>query len=123
MSLLERTPLFVQDGIVERGTKAANVIGFPTANIRFGAPGVSGTYAGKVLVESDEYAAAIYANRKRRLLEAHLLDFSGDLYGKRITVILLARLAEEKAFLDVQDQRRFIGWAVAEVRKYFDKMQ
>ena len=117
----DKTPLFIQDGMVERGIESAKNLGFPTANIHFEEPDISGTYAGKVVADDAEYRAAIYANQKRHVLEAHILDFSGDLYGKRIIVILLARLAEAKAFLDVQEQQRFIGWAVAEVRKYFNQ--
>jgi riboflavin kinase/FMN adenylyltransferase len=34
----------------------------------------------------------------RRVIEAHLIDWSGDLYGQRLTVALIARLREEKRF-------------------------
>ncbi|MEK9151321.1 MAG: riboflavin kinase [Patescibacteria group bacterium] len=119
----EPVALLTCSGTVEQGIESATDLGFPTANIRFEAPDISGTYAGKVLVGKDEYYAAVYANRKRRLLEAHLLDFSGDLYGKPITVILLERLAEAKVFLDPEDQRNFVERAVAEVERYFNRIQ
>lgn len=114
-----KQPLLMQTGIVERGTEMARKVGFPTVNIRFEQPDISGTYAGKVIVGEEEYQAAVYANQKRQVLESHLFDFSGDLYGKEITVILLWRLAEAKVFQGVQDEKSFIEWAVKSVREYF----
>lgn len=111
----------VQKGTVERGTKMARKVGYPTVNIHYDDPEIlAGTYAGKVTVGDKQYRAAVYANQEREVLEAHLLDFSGDLYGKEITVILLERLVEAKEFRGRLDERSFIEWAVAEVRKYFD---
>jgi riboflavin kinase/FMN adenylyltransferase len=115
-----KKPLFVQNGKVERGTKMARKVGFPTVNIHFEEPDISGTYAGKVIVEGREYRAAVYANQQRQVLEAHILDFSGDLYGKHMTVVLLWKLAETKTFHGTQDEQSFINWAVTEVQKYFN---
>lgn len=105
------------------GLAAARRTGFPTANIPFAAPDISGTYAGKVTVGALEYKAAIYANAKRQVLEAHLLNFSGDLYGKTVTMTLLEKMAEAKTFQGVQDEKSFIDWAVAEVEKYFNQTE
>lgn len=119
-----KKPLFVQNGKVERGAKVARKVGFPTINIHFEAPDISaGTYAGKVIVEGAEHRAAVYANQDRHILEAHLFDFSGDLYGKQATVILLEKLTESEVFQGPQDQRSFIEWAVTEVQKYFNKVE
>ena len=120
MPTSKQVPLLVQKGKVERGTKMARKVGYPTVNIRFEELGISGTYAGKVAVGDAKYQAAVYANQRRQVLEAHLLDFSGNLYGKEITVILLERLVEAKEFRGRLDEQSFIEWAVAEVRKYFD---
>jgi riboflavin kinase/FMN adenylyltransferase len=120
---LNHVPIYSQNGIVQSGTAVAREIGFPTANIRFEQVDISGTYAGKVMIEDVEYEAAVYANQKRQLLEAHLFDFSGDLYGKQITIILLERLAETKEFRGAQDERSFIEWAVSEVKKYFNQVE
>lgn len=99
----------------------ARKIGFPTANIRFEQADISGTYAGKVVVDDVEYQAAVYANQERHLLEAYLFNFSGDLYGKRITVLLFERLLGVEKFRDSKDQKIFIDWAISEVQKYFDR--
>ncbi len=113
--------LLIQSGIVEKGTRKATATGFPTANIPYTEVEVSGTYAGTVEVEGTEYKAAIYANAKRNVLEAFLFDFSGDLYGKKITMTLLERMAEAKTFHGIQDEKSFIDWAVREVEQYFNR--
>ncbi|HLC95485.1 MAG TPA: riboflavin kinase, partial [Patescibacteria group bacterium] len=68
-----------------------------------------------------EYLAALYANQKQQVLESHLLDFSGDLYGKQITVIVYKKLAEAKKFESTQDEHSFIEQAVTAVRAYFNE--
>lgn len=119
---LQSKPLFVQSGVVENGTALARGTGFPTANISFEQADISGTYAGRVLVDDTFYQAAVYANQERHLLEAHLLDFTGDLYGKEITVQLLEKIAPAEKFRDLKDRMTFIEWVVAEVKKYFNKI-
>lgn len=117
-----KKPLFVHKGKVESGTETARRIGFPTANIHFDDPDITaGTYAGKVTVNGTEYRAAVYVNQERHMLESYLFDFSGDLYGKEITVKLLEKLVGVKEFQGKQDQQSFIEWAVIEVQKYFNQ--
>ena len=116
-----KKPLLVQNGKVERGTALARETGYPTVNIRFAAPDISGTFAGQVMVGDTEYRAAVYADQERQVLEAHLFDFSGDLYGRQVTIVLLEKLAEAQGFHSTYGERSFIDWAVAEVRKYFNR--
>lgn len=118
MKKIVTRPFFTKSGTVEKGTTKARDVGFPTVNIHCDEPDISGTYAGKVVVGESEYDAAIYANQKMQVLEAHLLDFSGDLYGQRITVILIKKIVAAKVFQDAQDERSFIASAVEAVRKY-----
>ncbi len=118
---IAKKPILKESGVVEKGTQKATGTGFPTANIRYTDEEVSGTYAGLVTLGRTKYHAAIYANKKRMVLEAFLFDFSGDLYGKKITMILLERMAESKMFQGIQDEKSFIDWAVKEVEKYFNR--
>lgn len=115
------TPILTERGTVEKGTAAARGTGFPTANIPYDQADVSGTYAALVLVEGQEYQAAVYANLERNVLEAHLFDFSGDLYGKEMTVMLLEKIAGAEKFRDYKDEKTFIEWVVSEVKNYFNK--
>jgi riboflavin kinase/FMN adenylyltransferase len=118
---LSKKPIMTEVGVVVEGTHQATGTGFPTANIAYTDADITGTYAGSVRVGEEEYHAAIYANQKRMVLEAYLFDFSGDLYGKQITMILWERMAEDQTFQGLQDEKSFIDWAVKEVEQYFNR--
>ena len=93
-------------GVVESGEKRGRLIGFPTANITLGdyIEPRYGVYAVMVAVEGKSHAGV--ANFGRRptvgapapLLEAHLFDFDGDLYGKSIDVEFAAFIRDEQKF-------------------------
>ncbi len=106
-------------GTVGKGNGAGTKLGFPTANIPLDDPGCSGIYAGVVEFEGKSHPAAIYADQRRNLLEAHLLDFSNDLYGKRITVTLHEKLREDTTFSDIESLIRQISEDVLSARSFF----
>jgi riboflavin kinase/FMN adenylyltransferase len=54
---------------------------------------------------------------RERLLEAHLLDFSGDLYGKRIEVELVEWIRGERRFAGVPELSRQIALDVEAARR------
>jgi riboflavin kinase/FMN adenylyltransferase len=99
--LLGRPPEL--EGTVVLGDQRGGTLGYPTANLSV--PGellvpAYGIYAGSAL----DHRAAIsigvnphYGGDERRI-EPHLLDFEGDLYGRRLIVELWRRLREERAF-------------------------
>jgi riboflavin kinase / FMN adenylyltransferase len=91
------------DGTVVAGDQRGGTLGYPTANIALEpelvCPGY-GIYAGSAL----DHRAAIsigtnphYGGTERRI-EPYLLDFDGDLYGKRLVVELWERLRDERVF-------------------------
>ena len=99
-------------GTVVHGDARGRELGFPTANLILdagGAPLSDGVYGGlaRVLGGRDEnawYLAAIsvgtnptFRGREQRF-EVHLLDFDGDLYGRRLEVVPLALLRPTLAF-------------------------
>lgn len=106
-------------GIVEHGTKRAAKLGFPTINIPLEDTEVSGIYAARVKVEGKEYLAAMFADPKRKLLEAYILDFSGELYGKEIDIELHEKVRESQQFSDDATLRTAIADDIAKVRAYF----
>ena len=99
--LLGRPPEI--EGTVVVGDARGGTLGFPTANLRpppdLLVPGY-GIYAGAV--EGRRAAVSIgtnphYGGGERRI-EAFLLDFAGDLYGRRLVLELWQRLRDEQAF-------------------------
>ena len=119
-SLLGRPPEV--EGTVVAGDARGGTLGFPTANLRVAQDllvPANGIYAGAA--EGHRAAISIgtnphYGGQERRV-EAHLLEFSGDLYGRRLSVQLWRRLRDERAFeseealvdqigRDVEDARR-----------------
>lgn len=102
-------------GVVERGDARGRDLGFPTANVSVPAEillPADGIYAGWYLrAEGSRVPAAISLGRRptfyeaaeKSLLEAHLLDFSGDLYGERARVQFIGRLRGEERFDRVED--------------------
>lgn len=109
------------DGIVVSGDQRGGTLGFPTANLRIDpamlVPGY-GIYAGAV---GDRRAAISigvnphYGGTERRV-EAYLLDWEGDLYGRRLVVELWKRLRDERAFDSEADLVEQIARDVAETR-------
>lgn len=91
------------DGIVVAGDQRGGTLGYPTANLALEAHLVCpryGIYAGAAL----DHRAAVsvgtnphYGGTERRI-EPYLLDFDGDLYGKRLIVEVWERLRDEAAF-------------------------
>jgi riboflavin kinase / FMN adenylyltransferase len=99
--LLGRPP--EADGIVVHGAGRGRLLGFPTANLDslpdLLVPAL-GIYAGAVLGHRAAISVGTnptYGETERRV-EAHLLDFDGDLYGQRLVVELWQRLRDEAAF-------------------------
>lgn len=109
------------DGIVVSGDQRGGTLGFPTANLRAD-PAVLvpafGIYAGA----TGEHRAAVsigvnphYGGAERRI-EAFLLDFEGDLYGRRLIVELWDRLRDERAFASEAELIDQIGRDVTATR-------
>lgn len=93
-------------GVVATGAARGRTIGFPTANLESIATLLppDGVYAGVCTVDETTYPAAINLGsnptfgESARKFEVHLLDFSGDLYGRTLDVDLLARVRDVVRF-------------------------
>lgn len=95
-------------GIVAEGSAKASALGYPTANIPLTGE-ASGIYAVRIFVEGQQYGGVAYADASRGILESHLFDFAGDLYGKEIAVTLVEKLRDARAFSDEEDEKRAIA--------------
>ena len=85
-------------GVVEKGKQFGKALGYPTANIQLTQQVDAGIYAARAEIEGDTHIAAVFIDPASNLLEAHLLDFSGDLYGKEVKIELAKKIRESKKF-------------------------
>lgn len=117
-------------GRVVEGERRGRKIGFPTANLLpeegVAVPG-RGVYACVVRVGEERYAACTnvgvaptFGGRSESLIEAHLLDFEGDLYGREIEVGFLRRIRGEKKFSGVEELQEQIRRDLQEARRITD---
>jgi riboflavin kinase/FMN adenylyltransferase len=99
--LLGRPPEL--EGTVVLGDQRGGTLGYPTANLAVPAEllvPAYGIYAGSALGHRAAISIGVnphYGGDERRI-EPHLLDFEGDLYGRRLVVELWRLLREERAF-------------------------
>ena len=106
------------EGKVQKGRKLGKKIGFPTANIDIkdyilACPGV---YSVKVRINKNHKYLKGIANLgyrptfggKKILLEVHLLNFSGNLYNKYLTVDFIRFIRKEKKFKNVDQLKKQI---------------
>ncbi len=98
---------FTIGGRVVRGMQLGHQLGYPTANLRLGhrvAP-IGGIFAVQVHGVSQQPMPGVASlgvrpalAGKEPLLEAHLFDFDGDLYGRHLSVEFVAKLRDEENF-------------------------
>lgn len=116
-------------GVVEHGRKVGRQIGVPTVNLRI-PPEMAlppyGVYATLVRVGEQSYVAATNIGTKPTFedggaptIEPHLLDFSGDLYGRLVHVELHKLLRPELAFATIDALKAAIAADVRDTRAFF----
>ncbi|MCP4809637.1 MAG: riboflavin biosynthesis protein RibF [Proteobacteria bacterium] len=90
-------------GVVEQGDQRGRLLGFPTANLTrtselLPAPGVYAVRTGDDRPAVVNIGIRPTFDTRRMTIEAHLLDFSGDLYGTELSLHFIARLRGEVRF-------------------------
>ena len=118
-------------GCIVYGKQLGRTLGFPTANL---APDVmpdvmpeNGVYAGWFYLEDENRKLPCVLNQGRHptvpegapTIEAHVLDFSGDLYGKRVSVEYLHFIRPEKKFASLDELKAQIARDGETAREYF----
>ena len=113
-------------GEVVAGDRRGRSIGFPTANVSVDPAVVvpaRGVYAGLVRVGTDLRAACTNVGvaptfaRGESRVEAYLLDFQGDLYGRVVDVSFARRIRPEVRFSGVEELKEQIARDVEEARR------
>ncbi len=115
-------------GTVGKGDQRGRTIGFPTANVEVDPVTclpADGVYAARVVLpDGKRHDAAVNLGRRptfhdraeHSLLEAHLLDYAGELYGKELHVSFAAFLRGERKFNGVDDLRAQLQHDIAHAR-------
>ncbi len=116
-------------GTVTHGDEVGRQLGFPTANLD--ARGLlvppNGVYAAHARVAGAQHRAAVNIGTRPTLasavpelrVEAHLLDFSGDLYGQEMELTFVAKLRDEQKFSSLQELQAQIARDVTAARGKF----
>lgn len=128
MRLLGRP--YALEGTVTEGDGRGRHLGWPTANLALASelPPAPGVYVAEAIgADDDGHPAAVNVgvrptvdpHRTDPVVEAHLLDFQGDLYGRHLELQLLRRLRGEERFADLDALKAQIGRDVEAVREYF----
>jgi riboflavin kinase/FMN adenylyltransferase len=117
-------------GRVAHGNKLGRQLGFPTANLfvhRKLTP-VAGIYVVELFgLEDDPHPGVASVGTRptvdgtRCLLEVHLLNFNGDLYGRHVQVEFLKKLRDEARFDSLEELRTQIAIDVRQAEAYFSK--
>lgn len=115
-------------GTVIEGDKRGRTIGFPTANVLLPqemARPANGVYACRYVTEDGVHRPAavnvgvrptFYDSAEAALLEAHLLDFDGDLYGRTARVQFIRFLRSEKRFNGIDELKAQLDIDVVDAR-------
>ncbi len=115
-------------GTVISGSGIGRTLGFPTANLEIdvGAIPAHGVYAAEAWTGGQRYKAAVNVGiaptirGTRRIIEAHLIDFSADLTGSALELVFHRRLRPENKFSSHNDLIRAIAADVEMVNALLD---
>jgi len=115
-------------GKVVHGAKRGRQMGFPTANIhmRHERPALTGVYAVKLdglPSVANLGVRPTIAGIPKLLLEVHVLDFDGDLYGRHVHVQFLKKLREEMKFENLDALKTQIGKDIQVASAYFKNLK
>ena len=116
-------------GRVVHGSHLGRELGFATANVRLHrkrAP-LAGIFAVRVKGAGSEALPGVASLGTRPtvggtepLLEAHVFDFAGDLYGREIEVEFVAKLREEERFVNLDALTRQMHIDAAQARRILE---
>jgi len=122
---------YSMSGRVAHGERLGRTLGFPTANIVLRrAPPLAGIFAVEVELEETRAVLRGAASVGRRptvrenappLLEVHLFDWNGELYGRHLRVKFLRKLRDEKKYAGLDALKSAIAQDVAQAKDYFKR--
>ncbi len=117
------------EGPVVRGDQLGHRLGFPTANLEVTGLVVppNGIYAAHARFQGRSHRAVVNIGYRPTVaaaspglrVEAHLLDFQGDLYGQDLELIFVEKLRDEQKFSSLEDLKRQIARDIVSARERF----
>ena len=121
-------------GQVVHGEGRGRGLGFPTANIAVEGDRLGilprGVFAATVQSHQDEesFALANIGTRptfgeRNLVVELHLFDFTGDLYGQRLKFILIKKIRDERAFANIEALKEQINHDIHQARLLFAQQE
>lgn len=118
-------------GEVTYGNQLGRSIGFPTLNLPWQKEKEvpkKGVYFGRTRIDGRWYRSISNVGTKptvekgdHLIMESHLLDFRGDVYGKRVTTELFSFHREERKFADMEELKAQIRLDMKEAMDFFEK--
>jgi riboflavin kinase/FMN adenylyltransferase len=121
---------FYLTGKVVTSDKRGRVLGFPTANLDIKPQQAlpdNGIYATITRVDGKQFLSATNIGTRptfgegKRMLETHLLDYKGNLYGKEIRLEFVRKLRDEKRFVSSEELKTQIEEDVRTVKALLAK--
>ncbi len=121
---------FSLDGEVVVGDRRGRTLGFPTANVKVDSrmmlPG-DGIYATWTVIDGERYPSATSIGVRptfgltERLVEAHVMDFNADIYGRQLSVEFVAKVRDQETFASVEELIEQIRQDVADSRSVLSR--
>ena len=115
-------------GMVVEGKRLGHTIGFPTANLQvepYKFLPKTGVYVASARLDSERIFRAVVnigmqpsTGNHQLAIEAYILDFDENIYGKALSLDLLAYLRPEKKFASIEDLVRQIGMDADTAKNY-----
>jgi riboflavin kinase/FMN adenylyltransferase len=119
-------------GRVIHGAKRGRLLGYPTINLGI-ASGLAvpqnGVYAVELIIQDNQFNGVANVGTNPtfhdigRRIEVHILDFSGDLYGKAVTVRFLNHIRKEQTFFNSEELKSQIAKDIVAAQKYYQTSQ
>ncbi len=116
-------------GRVMRGNQLGRQLGFPTANVhlqRYRSP-LAGVFAVEVDVQGEKAKGVANVGVRptvdgipKPILEVHLFDFAGDIYGEHIQVAFCKKLRDEKKFSSLDELKENIAKDIVAAKEFFN---
>lgn len=122
---------YAVSGLAVKGKERGKSLGFPTANVSYPANQIlplAGIYSAWAVVDGKRYASAVstgvnptFGDLTQASLESHLIDFAGDLYGKKLSVEFISRLRGETKFPSIDELKKQIAFDVQQAKSLLSK--